>query len=355
MSWKSRCFCGGCFLVALSLFQPAALADSFKLSVFATGGTNTGPDSITLGAGSVWVAYTNGACSTGCGGSSTIVQYSTSGVVQHTYTIAGSVDGLKFNPSTGQVWALQNQDGNSSLTIIDPVKHTLKSLSYAVTSPGMGFDDVVFSGSQTYLSQTNPVVGTDPTIVKLTNSTSPLTVGTILTMGATGTNLATGKVGPTIQTDPDSLKLSPTGSLVLSSGADGTLTFVANPGTGSQSVSFIQLLNPTGAPVSGLDDSLYATATQGIIYLTDPTGNTVYSIDASGLTVGELFAAVGSEKAFGTVNLSTGLFTTDLGPLNGLDSPHGLAFQPTPEPGTFTLALSGVVLLVAAGIRRRAA
>ena len=341
MSWKSRCYAGACFLLSLSLFQPAVLADSFTSNVFATGGALgvTHPDSVTLGDGSVWIAYTNGTNGTGGGGNSTVVQYGTSGVVLSTYSIAGSVDGLKFNPSTGQVWALQNQDGNSALTIINPTTHTLTPVSYAVTSPTSGFDDVVFNGSQTYLSQTNPASPTDPIIVNLTNSVSPLTVGTILTKGALGMN-----------NDPDSLKLSPSGSLVLSSGDDGTLTFVANPGTGSQSVSFLQLSNATGAAVSGLDDSLYATATQGTIYLTDTGANTVYAIQASGLTLGELFAAVGSEKAFGTVDLSTGLFTTiNIG--SSLTSPHGLAFA-TPEPGTFALALGGLVLLVAYGIGR---
>jgi hypothetical protein len=190
-------------LFLASAFQPHILADTFKPTVFATGGTAyNSPDSITLGDGSVWVAYTNGACSTGCGGTSTVVQYSPSGAVLNTYTIAGNVDGLQYNPTTGMVWALQNQDGNSSLTIINPTTRTLTPYTYAVTSPTRGYDDVQFLNGQTYMSETNPAAGTDPTIVKLTNSASPLTVGTILTMGATGLNLATGKVTPTIQTDP---------------------------------------------------------------------------------------------------------------------------------------------------------
>ena len=115
-------------------------------------------------------------------------------------------------------------------------------------------------------------------------------------MGATGLNLATGKVTPTIQTDPDSLKVSPTGSLVLSSEADGTLIWVANPGAASQSVSWIQIVDSTGAPVSNIDDSLYATATSGIIYLTDTGANTVYAIDASGMTIGELFASARQQR-----------------------------------------------------------
>jgi hypothetical protein len=87
-------------------------------TIFATGsGVNaTGPDSIAVGRGSVWVSYTNGADSTGLPpGKSTVVQYSFQGKVLHQYSIAGSVDGLKVDPRTGLVWAMQNQDGNSTL------------------------------------------------------------------------------------------------------------------------------------------------------------------------------------------------------------------------------------------------
>ena len=87
------------------------------ISVFATGAAvnGTAPDSVTTGNGSVWVEYGNNADSTGAGGSSTIVQYSErTGAIQFQYSIAGSVDGLKIDPVTGVVWALQNQDGNRS-------------------------------------------------------------------------------------------------------------------------------------------------------------------------------------------------------------------------------------------------
>jgi DNA-binding beta-propeller fold protein YncE len=53
-------------------------------------------------------------------GHSTIVEYDHSGKIDHTYQISGYVDGLKFDPVTGEIWALQNQDGNSTLSIIDP-------------------------------------------------------------------------------------------------------------------------------------------------------------------------------------------------------------------------------------------
>jgi hypothetical protein len=61
-------------------------------------GSSSAPDSITIGGGSIWVEYGNGANSTGGGGSSTIVQYSMKGLVENTYTNMGLADGLKYDP-----------------------------------------------------------------------------------------------------------------------------------------------------------------------------------------------------------------------------------------------------------------
>jgi hypothetical protein len=136
-------------------FSVSAQADPTAVSsVFATGGPvgGTGPDSVTIGDGSVWIEYGNTADSTGAGGRSTIVQYSTSGARQHTYSIPGLVDGLKFNPTTGMVWALQNNDANATLSIIDPTTQTVSGPlrygpPYVYTTPGplaRGYDDVAF-------------------------------------------------------------------------------------------------------------------------------------------------------------------------------------------------------------------
>jgi hypothetical protein len=103
-------------------------------------------------------------------------------------------------------------------------------------------------------------------------------------MSATGKNLATGQTDQaTAQSDPDSMKLAPDGSLMLSSGDDGQIVFVANPGTPGQSVSFLTLLDSAGNPVSGLDDAVFATATQGTFYLADTGNNRVLRIVADDL------------------------------------------------------------------------
>ena len=296
-----------------------------RITTFATGTAvnATQPDSITLSKNSVWVSYTNGADSTGLSGSSTVVQYKLNGKVRHTYSIAGSVDGLKVDPRTGLVWALQNQDGNSTLSLIDPKKHTVTGpIPYAVTSSARGYDDVVFRGNQVFLSYTNPVLPTDPTIQLLQNGSDPLVVSNILLMGATGTNLATGQSNqPISDTDPDSLKLTPTGDLMLTGEADGQLIFVENPGP-NQSVSFLQLIDPsTGLNISGIDDAVITTAREEVFYLSDTGNNRVLKIEVDHVPVGSLFCSISSLNYLGLVDIHTGVATPFVSNLNG---PHGL-------------------------------
>jgi hypothetical protein len=309
-----------------------------SVQVFAVGADvkATGPDSIAVADDSIWVSYSNGADSTGLKGSSTVVQYSLSGRVRRTFEIAGSVDGLKVDPRTGLVWALQNQDGNSTLTLIDEDEGitTTPPLQYAVKSDARGYDDVVFRNNRIFLSYTNPTGPSDATIQMLIKGSNPLAVKPILTMGAMGTDLATGlRNQPTTQNDPDSLKLTPWGDLQLSSGADGQLIFVGHPGTNQQAVSFLNLLDQNGSPVSGLDDAVFATAERGVFYLTDTGNNRVLAITVEDLESGSLFASIGSLNALVSVNLKTGKVTPFIKSADNiaLKAPHGLLFQPQRE------------------------
>ena len=210
--------------------------------------------------GSVWIEYGNGADSTGAGGSSTIVQYSTSGAVQHTYSISGLADGLKFNPTTGMVWALQNNDANATLSIINPTTQTVSGPlrygpPYIYTTPGplaRGYDDVAFLNGKVYLSYTNPVNPTDPVLQILNNGNTPtgtLTTTSILTAAQTGISV------PEI----DSLKSTPNGELVLTSEGDGagtgnpiaTFSLIANPGAANQTVTNVPVTDTKGNPRRG--------------------------------------------------------------------------------------------------------
>ena len=298
---------------------------------------SSAPDSITLANGDIWVAYTNGADSTGLSGHSTIVEYDHSGKIDHTYQISGYVDGLKFDPVTGEIWALQNQDGNSTLSIIDPEDHTVsKPLSYAVPSSTSGYDDVVFTHGKVFMSYTNPANPGDPTLVQLTNGNDPdhgpLTVKPILALGDTGTNLETGKIEVIPQTDPDSLKLAPNGDLLFSGGADQTIIDVHDAGTSHQSVAFTQIQGvPAGA---GLDDVIKVDASAGTFYLSDTADNRVLAVHATGLNSNDYYASVGN--AFGVVDPLTGQFTALVSAANApgfkFGSAHGAEFVADPGP-----------------------
>jgi hypothetical protein len=344
---------------ALAMLAMQAKADLVTPSVFASGVSisATSPDSITFGDGSLWVSYQNGADSTGASGSSTVVRYTPSGSVVHTWSISGNVDGLRIDPS-GKVWALQNNDGNSALTVIDPQTNAATSYTYGSTytahdnSLGRGFDDVQFLNGGVYLSETNPATGTDPVIVKLTtplsSPSSPLQIAPVLDSTFTGTNLATGTLSSITITDSDSLILDPAGDLVLTGEADQKIVFVHNPGAMNQTESYLALLGTDGKTISGFpDDTVFPMASSGTFYLADTGANKVYALSATGLTPGSVFIDVGNE--FGELNTITGVVT----PLFTGVSPHGVTFVPSPEPASFIPMASAVLALLVFGRRNR--
>jgi hypothetical protein len=341
-----------------ALFTVHVQAVSITPSVFATGApiSSTSPDSVVFGDGSLLVSYQNGADSTGASGSSTVARYSPAGSLLNTWTIAGNVDGLRIAPN-GQVWALQNNDGNSALTVINPVTNATTPYTYGNTytdnenSLGRGFDDAEFLNGQVYLSETNPSTGTDPVIVKLTTPLlSPLQIAGILNSTFTGANLATGAQASTTITDSDSLILDPSGDLVLTGEADQEIVFVHNPGAVNQTESFVALLGTNGMTIPGLpDDTVFPSAANGTFYVADTGANTVYALAASGLAPGSVYIDVGNE--FGSLDTSTGIVT----PLFTGVSPHGVVFvATTPEPSSIFLA-GGALLMAASVLRKRRA
>ncbi len=340
----------GFFCFGLWALNTAQASPAYSIQLFALGGTvgGTSPDSVSYGDGSVWIAYQNGADSTGASGSSTVVRYSPSGAVLHTWTIAGNVDGLKVDPSSGLVWALQNNDGNSLLTIINPTTNATTGYTYGsayTNRPNRGFDDVVFSHGNVYLSETNPVSGSDPVIMKVTSGlSSPLQLTPILNSTFAATNLATGITGSTTITDSDSLKLTPDGALALTGEADQEIAFVYNPGLSNQYEKFINLLGTNGKTISGFpDDTIYPDASGGYFYFADTGANKVYRVTATGLASGSIYIDVGS--VFGILNTSTGIVT----PIFTGVSPHGADFvsfaAAAPEPTSLTFTLLGSLLV----------
>jgi PEP-CTERM motif len=357
------------FVVFVGLSASAQAGPTAISSVFATGGPvdGTQPDSVTIGNGSVWVEYGNNVDSTGViPGDSTIVQYSTSGAIQHVYSIPGEVDGLKVDPVTGTVWALQNQDANATISLINPTTHVVTGpLKYAAPpyaygnnppgppplNNGRGYDDIAFLGGKVYLSYTNPVNPTDSVLQILNNGDNPtgtLTTTSILTAAQTGIPVP----------DIDSLKSTPNGELVLTSEGDGprtgnpvgTFTLIANPGAANQTVTNVPVTDKEGDPLEGMDDVIFPDATSGWLFVAGTPGNAVYKLWVTGLTIGTPIIALGSFNEVATVNPITGVVET---PLLDVASPHGMEFLAAPEPSTWAMMILGFVGLGFAASRRR--
>jgi len=383
MTFRIKALSTAAFFIATGLIGSGAAASgptAVSSSVFATGGAvgGTQPDSITDGDGSIWVEYGNTAVSTGGpdAGTSTIVQYSPSGAIDHVYTIAGLVDGLKFNPNTGMVWALQNNDANATLSLINPATHAVSGpMTYASppyvygppTAPsglGRGYDDVAFLGGKVYLSYTNPVNPTDSVLQMLNQGNNPsgtLTTTSILTAAQTNPKFTSSTQNPP---DIDSLKSTPSGQLVLTSegdglgpewaSSDGRFTLISDPGTSHQSVTNVRVTNAMGVNVNGMDDIIFPGATAGTLYVASTSGNKIDVLHLTGLDPDAPIVSLGSFNEVGVVNPITGVVEKSL---LSVASPHGLDFIPSsgagvPEPPTGALLLLGFVGLAAAAVGR---
>ena len=53
------------------------------------------------------------------------------GRVVHIYKVKGHNDGLKVDPYNHKIWAMQNEDANPNLVIIDPETHDQKLYTFA--------------------------------------------------------------------------------------------------------------------------------------------------------------------------------------------------------------------------------
>jgi len=333
----------------LGLIPPGAFAASFTETVFATGGSlkATQPNSVTYGDGSVWVSYANNAPTTNYSGAGTIVQYDTAGTAQNTYSLGGSLGGLKYNPNTGQFWVLQGQDLYSQLSIINPAAKTVSSYAFssiAITAGERAFDDVAFVGGKVFLSETNPFsYDFQPeVIVQLNNPTPSGTIAVTSTLNFSNGILAK---------DSRALNATPTGGLILTGRKDQALTFVTNPGQPNQTASSLHLVAAPGATIGLPGDALYAGSTSGTFYLTDSGTNTVYRVAASGLDPNTLFVDAGNE--FGSVDPNTGIVT----PLLYGSNLDGMTFVPdaasVPEPSSLGISAAAGALALLALLRRR--
>jgi hypothetical protein len=322
-------------LVMLSLFaalpgcgsSSGSFPELVHVTTFAKSskGKYTQPDSITFNSTNVFVGYGNGGAPDGSDGkSSTIVEYTMDGTKVTTFSVKGHNDGLKIDPSTGLLWAMQNEDANPNLVIFDLAAGTSTIYTFGVVPCGGGYDDIVFDAGKVFLSCSNPAKNPNsgPAIVAVTLAVSTATVTPVLQGNASAVNIVTGKTVTLNLQDPDSMILDPSGVLVLDSQADSELIFLTNPDTPSQTVKVLPITF-FGTPTQ-LDDTVFPTSAGGTILVADRDAETVYAIrSGSWPTRGFGFSATGSTVS--QLDLTTGALSVVI---NGLVSSHGEAFIP---------------------------
>lgn len=294
----------------------------YTVSVFATSVPHVyfQPDSITLWNDRVFIGYGNNAGTKG-GGHSTIVEYAMDGTVLHKVIVSGHNDGLKVDPKTNLLWAMQNEDANPNLVIIDPRNWSSKVYGFAKPAHGGGYDDISFIGDDVYISCSNPShnPNTKPAIVKATINGDRVDVTPVLLGDANATDITTGKPVKLNLQDPDSMTRDPEGDLILDSQADGELIFIHHPGFADQGVFHLGL--SANRKATQIDDTVLALSSQGVILVSDRDGETVYSITAPFFGPSEAFSA--GPTFVGRLNVHTGVLTPIV---TGMVSPHGMAF-----------------------------
>lgn len=301
----------------------------YNVTMFTESGSAalSNPDSITFNSTAIYIGWGNNG---GPGGQnaipSTIIKYDYQGNILNQVNISGHNDGLKINPVTGDLWAMQNEDGNANLQILDPQTLTPKKFYFLGTGQhGGGYDDIVFLNGNVYFSCSNPQhnPNNEPAIVQFTTSGSGFTLTPILMGNATAIDIPTGQQVTLNLQDPDSMTYNFGGDIVLDSQGDGELVMVRNPGTGNQSVYRV-LLSENGQGTT-IDDTIFPTASAGFMLVADTPGNAVYEITAPFLQPGSSYSASDTGGFAGRLEVETGVLTPVV---TGMLSPHGMAFIP---------------------------
>jgi hypothetical protein len=324
-----------------ALASPVAVSP-YTLTTFAgvppSGATQ--PDDLAISADGkdLWIGYGNGVDTTGKGGPSNLVEYDiSSATVMKNISIPGHLDGLKINPTTGDVWATENEDGNPTLAIVDSKNGKFKIFKFSPTLITGGMDDLAFSGPDSedvFIVASSQADTTTPVIVQLSgkpkknntklNSTLPGSPASVFNV-VTNENETADQIG-----DPDSMTLDPAGELVLDNRSDDSLYIVR---TSSATKPVLRVpLTLDDAPVEVNDTIFTFSATTGVastagtIFITDTTANAIFMLTKPYFPSNEVYTAANVVKDVGLVDLNTGVVTPVV---TGFQGVHGLAFSPT--------------------------
>ena len=306
----------------------------YKISVFAESPAGTSqPDSIVLWRDSVIVGFQNHVAKDGTDGKfSTIVEFSLSGKVKRMFRVPGHNDGLRV-VSDDDLWALQNEDANPNLVVIELRTGKAKAYKFSPTPHGGGYDDMVVRDGKVYITASNPNLNADginvfPALVRASLSGDDVLLEPVLSGDASAVDIPTGKSVKLNLTDPDSLTIDPRGNIVLDSQADSELVFIRHPFTDEQTVGRLNITSsatgPGGATIT-LDDTAFATNPKAFLLITDVNAGVIYRVDGGtfGFEPGVAYSASDTVGLLGTLNLDNGIVTPIV---TGFGSARGLLF-----------------------------
>jgi len=316
------------------------VSGTYSLSAFAKAPAGLSkPDSIAIVGGNVWIAYGNTGKKDGADGAvSQIVEYTIGGTILKTLKITGHNDGMKLNPASGKVWAMQNEDGNPTLIVIDPATDELENYVLPPAGHGGGYDDVVFKNGEAFLTASAPdtdggKINPGPSVVRATIAAgAKVNVEPVFPGAPTITDMVSGKTETLNLTDPDSITLAPNGDLVMTSQDDSELIYIQAASAKAPKGKVLHLLNDVK-----VDDTTFVTASQGFLLVADTAADIVWKVTAPQWSVGTAFSAMSGVDASKTAKEQAGY----LGALNekngelkpiiaNMKAPHGLAFVATP-------------------------
>jgi hypothetical protein len=277
----------------------------------------------------VLVGYGNNAAKDGSSGSSTIAEFDSTGHVKRTFSVPGHNDGLRV-VGEEQLWALQNEDANPTLVIIDLVWGNQTTYVLPSVNGGGGFDDIAVLNGSVYFTASNPAnnPNTSPAVVRATIVGNTVKLEPVVLGSAMATNITTGQAVTLNLQDPDSMTTGPERDLVFVSQADGELVFVKHVGAPDQAVGLLPLTSPVtsrNGPAFTIDDTAFAPEDSEDLLVTDLTGGKIYEIKlkSSDFKRGQAYSASDSYGIVGTLNVKSGVVTPIV---SGLLSARGLAF-----------------------------
>jgi hypothetical protein len=156
-----------------------------------------------------------------------------------------------------------------------------------------------------FIAASNPNVNSAgvnvfPAIDKITLGNGKVNLTPVLMGNATATDLIANAKTTLNEVDPDSMTVDNNGQLVLVDQAGSELVFLKNPGTPQQTVTRMPVGNQ-------LDDTVWATASQGRLLVTDGTsGNTYWMTAYPGTVYTEAPDDSGVVGFVGVINMTTG-------------------------------------------------